>query len=183
MEVKEQKEIRYVTARIPGTEPTGTTGTDVKGHNIKPKGQSGTQNITKDASEKVIATQEKEIPLYENQNKDSHLPQNELDLILENVAKVSQTGNVTPVVLETTPGEKACEHRYMSREKMESAYEKVQELMHDGFVVETEGGSWLIPTHLVKKPDGRWRFCLDLRRLNLLTTQDNSAPKDTYYYR
>ncbi|KAI5156990.1 hypothetical protein NEPAR06_2382 [Nematocida parisii] len=75
--------------------------------------------------------------------------------------------------METTPGEKACEHRYMSREKIESAYEKVQELMHDGFVVETEGGSWLIPIHLVKKPDGRWRFCLDLRKLNLLTTQDN----------
>ncbi|KAI5168206.1 hypothetical protein NEIRO03_0877, partial [Nematocida sp. AWRm78] len=32
---------------------------------------------------------------------------------------------------------------------------------------------WLIPIHLVRKPDGRWRFCLDLRRLNLLTVQDN----------
>ncbi|KAI5169855.1 hypothetical protein NEIRO03_2725, partial [Nematocida sp. AWRm78] len=173
MEEKEHNKIRYVTARIPGTEPTGTTGKDVKGHSIKPKRKSGTQNITKDASDKVIATQEKEIPLYKNKTKDSHLPQNELNVILENVAKVSQTGNIPPVVMETTEGERACEHRHMGREKYESAYEKVQELMHDGFVVETENEGWLIPIHLVKKPDGRWRFCLDLRRLNLLTTQDN----------
>ncbi|OAG32578.1 hypothetical protein NEIG_02557 [Nematocida sp. ERTm5] len=61
----------------------------------------------------------------------------------------------------------------MSREKIATAKSKIQELIQDGFVMPSDKSDWLIPIHLVRKPDGRWRFCLDLRRLNLLTVQDN----------
>ncbi|KAH9387147.1 uncharacterized protein NEMAJ01_2043 [Nematocida major] len=60
-----------------------------------------------------------------------------------------------------------------TEEMLAMAEKKVRELIKEGFVVETTGSKWLIPIHLVKKTNGTWRFCLGLRRLNLLTTQDN----------
>lgn len=49
----------------------------------------------------------------------------------------------------------------------------VRETVAENFMEKTQSLEWLIPTKLVKKPNGSWRFCLDLTLLNLLVQQDN----------
>ena len=48
---------------------------------------------------------------------------------------------------------------------------QVQELKEHGLVKEGHG-AWSSPVVLVKKKDGSWRFCVDYRKLNELTTKD-----------
>ncbi|KAI5168050.1 hypothetical protein NEIRO03_0077 [Nematocida sp. AWRm78] len=43
----------------------------------------------------------------------------------------------------------------------------------DTGAAETIAGKWLIPTRLTRKPNGTWRFCLDLKKSNDLVEQDN----------
>lgn len=101
-------------------------------------------------------------PLHEH-HEDSLLSLDGMDSILKEVARVQKTRYIPPVMLDTKQGQKACERRFMYHTKVKAADEKVQELIQEGFVKTTTRCDWLIPIHLVPKPGGRWRFCLDLR--------------------
>ena len=61
-------------------------------------------------------------------------------------------------------------HR-LGPEKEAEAERQVTELLEKG-LVEPAGGAWSSPVVLVRKKDGKWRFCVDYRRLNAVTQQD-----------
>ncbi|KZS07756.1 Uncharacterized protein APZ42_028454 [Daphnia magna] len=57
---------------------------------------------------------------------------------------------------------------WKQREVIES---QVQDMIRDQ-VIEPSSGPWASPVVLVKKKDGSWRFCVDYRKLNAVTTRD-----------
>ena len=46
------------------------------------------------------------------------------------------------------------------------------ERMHSMGVIEPSTGEWASPGVMVPKPDGSLRFCIDYRKLNLMTVKD-----------
>ena len=61
-------------------------------------------------------------------------------------------------------------HR-LGPEKEAEAEKQVTELLEKG-LIEPASGAWSSPVVLVRKKDGKWRFCVDYRRLNAVTQQD-----------
>ena len=57
---------------------------------------------------------------------------------------------------------------FKQREKIQT---QVSEMLQDG-IIEPSGSPWASPVVLVKKKDGSWRFCVDFRKMNLLTEKD-----------
>jgi transposase InsO family protein len=55
--------------------------------------------------------------------------------------------------------------------KQEVIDQEVQELLDQG-CIQPSMSPWASPVVLVKKPDGKWRFCCDYRRLNQITERD-----------
>ncbi|KAJ8337367.1 hypothetical protein SKAU_G00385870 [Synaphobranchus kaupii] len=61
---------------------------------------------------------------------------------------------------------------WMSPAKRLVAEEKVKEMAAAG-VIEPSDSPWAAPAVLVQKKSGEWRFCVDYRRLNSVTTKDS----------
>ncbi|KAK7281396.1 hypothetical protein RIF29_09353 [Crotalaria pallida] len=78
--------------------------------------------------------------------------------------------------LSIIPGSKpvAQRKRKVSAEKAAAIEEKVAELLRAGFIREIDYTDWLANTVLVKKPNGKWRMCVDYTDLNKV------CPKDQY---
>ena len=72
------------------------------------------------------------------------------------------TGNHPPV--HQAPYPSAYKQRHLIQGQ-------VGEMLSDD-VVEPSTSPWAAPVVLVRKPDGTWRFCVDYRKLNSLTTKD-----------
>ncbi len=49
--------------------------------------------------------------------------------------------------------------------------DQTQKMLKDNVVVPSNS-PWASPVVLIKKKDGEWRFCVDYRRLNAITTKD-----------
>ena len=81
----------------------------------------------------------------------------------------------------TEPGTKYTEFRKMYPENIQKAKNLVLELEQKGYV-EKAKSDWLIPIQLVRKPNGKDMFCLDLRGLNKLVTQDNYPSRTSSTY-
>ncbi|XP_074347670.1 uncharacterized protein LOC141686541 [Apium graveolens] len=64
--------------------------------------------------------------------------------------------------------------RLISGERAEALREEVDRLMEAGLVRETSYPMWLANSVLVKKPNGKWRTCMDFTDLN------KACPKDSF---
>lgn len=62
-------------------------------------------------------------------------------------------------------------HYPLSPALQKQVNEDLDQMLRDG-IVEPSNSPWASPIILVKKPDGRYRFCVDYRRLNQVTLRD-----------
>lgn len=58
-----------------------------------------------------------------------------------------------------------------ARKEREIVQSQVQDILKSEVIVPASG-PWASPVVLVKKKDGPWRFCVDYRKLNAVTTKD-----------
>ncbi|XP_057543932.1 uncharacterized protein LOC130823331 [Amaranthus tricolor] len=78
--------------------------------------------------------------------------------------------------LDIKPGHKPVKQklRHQGRERTEAAKEEVEKLLRAGFIKECQYSEWLSNVVLVKKPNSKWRMCVDFTDLN------KACPKDDY---
>ncbi|HVH95926.1 MAG TPA: reverse transcriptase family protein, partial [Bacillus sp. (in: firmicutes)] len=50
--------------------------------------------------------------------------------------------------------------------------EEIQKMLEKG-VIRRSNSPWSTPVTLILKPNGKWRFCIDFRKLNDITRKDN----------
>lgn len=62
--------------------------------------------------------------------------------------------------------------QYLSSPKVEQHMREEADQMIANDVIEPVKGSWRSPALMIKKPDGTYRFCLDLRGVNKVTKKD-----------
>ncbi|GLU23140.1 hypothetical protein SLE2022_391670 [Rubroshorea leprosula] len=63
-------------------------------------------------------------------------------------------------------------HRLFGPEKQAAIDEEIQKLLQAGFIRRVEYSQWVSNPVLVKKPNGKWRMCVDFTNLN------DACPKD-----
>jgi len=75
--------------------------------------------------------------------------------------------------IELDPGVKPIKQRYypVSPFKQRFIDEEVDEMLRLG-VIERSHSPWSSPVCLARKKDGNFRFCIDFRKLNLVTKKD-----------
>jgi hypothetical protein len=60
----------------------------------------------------------------------------------------------------------------MSDDKAEGARNEVKRLLSAGVIREVTYPKWLANTVMVKKPNGKWRMCIDFKDLNKACLKD-----------
>ncbi|GKV26836.1 hypothetical protein SLEP1_g36061 [Rubroshorea leprosula] len=65
-------------------------------------------------------------------------------------------------------------HRLFGPEKQAAIDEEIQKLLQAGFIKRVEYSMWVSNPVLVKKPNGKWRMCIDFTNLN------KTCPKDPH---
>ena len=75
--------------------------------------------------------------------------------------------------IPTKPGTRPIRQpvRRLGPEKEREVEKQTRELLEKGLIEPARSG-WSSPVVLVKRKDGRWRFCIDYRRLNAVTEPD-----------
>jgi reverse transcriptase-like protein len=78
--------------------------------------------------------------------------------------------------LDIKPGYKPVKQklRHQGKERIEAAKAVVQKLLNAHFIRECQYSDWLSNVVLVKKPNGKWRMCVEFTDLN------KACPKDDY---
>ena len=73
------------------------------------------------------------------------------------------TGNASPI------RQKSYRHSPTQKEEIEK---QLDEMLKSDIITQSKS-PWASPVLLVKKSDGTWRFCIDFRKLNAVTTKDS----------
>ena len=78
--------------------------------------------------------------------------------------------------LNTNPSFKPIKQKHMSfpPERQKAINEEVSKLLQAGAIREVEYSEWLANVVLVKKANGKWRFCIDFTDIN------KACPKDSF---
>ena len=85
------------------------------------------------------------------------------------VGRTHSTRHIIPVLEGTRPiKQRPYRHGPIQEEEIEKQVKELKE--HD--LIREGRGAWSSPVVLVKKKDGSWRFCVDYRRLNEVTSKD-----------
>ena len=63
--------------------------------------------------------------------------------------------------------------RSFNPERYEAIAEEVDKLLKTGFIREMHYPAWLANIVMVKKPNGKWRICIDFTILNKVCPKDN----------
>ena len=58
----------------------------------------------------------------------------------------------------------------------EYMYEEIDKMLEED-VIEPSNSDWSNPAVMIKKPNGKYRFCLDFRKVNEITKKDQSWQK------
>ena len=74
-------------------------------------------------------------------------------------------------VIETTGRPVFPRSHHLDPDKLQTSKEEFRKLELAG-IIRRSDSPWVSPLHMVKKPDGTWRPCVDYRRLNNITTLD-----------
>lgn len=92
--------------------------------------------------------------------------------VLTNVLSVCGAAKVTPHRLElSTDHPVAMPRRRVPQLKRKVISEMIDQMLADG-VISPCASPFAAPVHLVRKPDGNWRFCVDYVGLNAVTKPD-----------
>ncbi|GKV51993.1 hypothetical protein SLEP1_g58603 [Rubroshorea leprosula] len=76
--------------------------------------------------------------------------------------------------LSTNPTKRVQKCRLFGLEKQAAINEEIQKLLQVGFIRRVEYSEWVSNPVLVKKPNGKWRMCIDFTNLN------EACPKDPH---
>ena len=82
--------------------------------------------------------------------------------------------------LDIKPGYKPVKQklRHQGKERINAAKEEVEKLLKAGFIRECKYSNWLSNIVLVKKPNEKWRMCVDFTDLNKVCPKhDYPLPK------
>ncbi|UYV77623.1 hypothetical protein LAZ67_15001761 [Cordylochernes scorpioides] len=106
----------------------------------------------------------------------SYKEKEQLKQVLEKYADLFSSGlgrsNLAKHRIDTE-GAKPIKHKpyRVSAKKREIIKEKIDEMLRDG-IIRPSSSPWSFPVILVKKREGKYRFCVDYRKLNDVTVKD-----------
>jgi len=97
------------------------------------------------------------------------------DIIGEGITELGRTSIVQHVV-ETFPGVQPIKSRpYAIPVGIRTEVKGQIDQMVEAGLIAPSAGNWTSPVVLVKKKDGKWRFCVDYRRLNSVSVKQSMA--------
>jgi hypothetical protein len=111
-----------------------------------------------------------EIPLEERDALISLI--SEFSSIFANSNKELGVCNAAEHAIDTGAAKPIFQHPFANSWKAREIIQKQVEEMEEKRIIERSCSPWASPVVLVKKPDGDWRFCVDYRKLNAVTTMD-----------
>jgi hypothetical protein len=94
------------------------------------------------------------------------------DIFAEGIDQLGRT-NITKHKIEIEDNTKPIKQQYYRTNPITSKFikEKVDRLLEQGLIKPSQG-AWASPVVMVKKKDGKLRFCIDYRKLNSVTKKD-----------
>ncbi|UYV73057.1 hypothetical protein LAZ67_10001691, partial [Cordylochernes scorpioides] len=119
---------------------------------------------------------EHEEPQFQINENLSYKEKEQLKQVLEKYADLFSSGlgrsNLAKHRIDTE-GAKPIKHKSyrVSAKEREIIKEQIDEMLRDG-IIRPSSSPWSFPVILVKKRDGKYRFCVDYRKLNDVTVKD-----------
>ncbi|UYV60745.1 hypothetical protein LAZ67_1002098, partial [Cordylochernes scorpioides] len=119
---------------------------------------------------------EHEEPQFQINENVSYKEKEQLKQVLEKYADLFSSGlgrsNLAKHRIDTE-GTKPIKHKpyRVSAKEREIIKEQIDEMLRDG-IIRPSSSPWSFPVILVKKRDGKYRFCVDYRKLNDVTVKD-----------
>ncbi|RWS19871.1 Pol polyprotein-like protein, partial [Leptotrombidium deliense] len=93
------------------------------------------------------------------------------DLFVKDTKKLTHTTRIE-MTIDTGDEMPIYKHPYKVSESERTIIENQVKEMLEANVIEPSSGPWAMPVVLVKKKNGKWRFCVDYRALNSITKKD-----------
>ncbi|KAI5150355.1 hypothetical protein ENBRE01_1448 [Enteropsectra breve] len=116
----------------------------------------------------------------ESDRDDSYISTEQKKEMMMEINRIGKTKSTETAEIDTEPSRYASTYRPIKPHHLPIVKELVAELEKLGFMEKTSACKWLIPTRIVPKANGKFRFCQDLTELNKLVEQDNYPIPDVH---